>query len=53
MFQRPGELENVQKGRYSQVLAYGIATSKAPVALPSYLEAALKFVAPKMDAAGG
>lgn len=53
MFQRPGELENVQKGRYSQVLAYGIATSKAPVALPSYLEAALKFVAPKMDAAVG
>lgn len=53
MFQRPGELENVQKGWYSQVLAYGIATSKMPVALPPYLEAALKFVAPKMDAAGG
>lgn len=53
MFQRPGELENVQKGRYSQVLAYGIATSKAPVAIPPYLDAALKFVAPKMDTAGG
>lgn len=53
MFQRPGDLENVLKGRYSQVLAYGIATSKKPVALPPYLEAALKFVAPKMDAAGG
>lgn len=53
MFQRPGELENVQKGRYSQVLAYGIATSKAPVAVPPYLEAALKFVAPNMDAADG
>ena len=53
MFQRPGDLENVQKGRYSQVLAYGIATSKAPVAIPPYLEAALKFVAPKMGGAGG
>jgi putative ATP-dependent endonuclease of OLD family len=53
MFQRPGDLESVQKGRYSQVLAYGIATSKTPVVLPPYLEAALNFVAPKMDAAGG
>ena len=53
MFQRPGDLESVQKGRYSQVLAYGIATSNTPVVLPPYLEAALKFVAPKMGAAGG
>jgi len=53
MFQRPGDLESVQKGRYSQVLAYRIAKSKTPVVLPPYLEAALKFVAPKMDAAGG
>ena len=53
MFQRPGDLENVQKGRYSQVLAYGIATTNVPVAVPPYIEAALKFVAPKMDAAGG
>lgn len=53
MFQRPGDLENVQKGRYSQILAYRIATARTPVALPPYLKKALKFVAPKMEPAGG
>ncbi len=53
MFQRSGDLESVQKGRYSQVLAYGIAMSKTPVALPPHIEAALEFVAKKRDAAGG
>jgi len=53
MFQRPGDLEGVQKGRYSQVLAYCIATAKEAVAVPPYIEAALKFVAPTMDVAGG
>lgn len=52
MFQRPGDLENVQKGRYSQVLAHGIASSPKPVAVPPYREAALKFVAPLMGASG-
>lgn len=44
MFQRGEGKENVQKGRYSQVLAYGIASSTIPVAVPLYLENALKFV---------
>lgn len=44
MFQRPGNLENVQKGRFSQVLAFNIASSKNAVPIPAYLEAALKFV---------
>ncbi|MFT3736420.1 MAG: AAA family ATPase [Rhodocyclaceae bacterium] len=44
MFDRQGDLENVKKGHYSQVLAYGIASSKNPIAIPSYLESALEFV---------
>lgn len=44
MFQRGEGKENVQKGRYSQVLAYGIAGSKDCVAVPDYLLRALKFV---------
>ncbi|MFT7773240.1 ATP-dependent nuclease [Roseateles sp.] len=44
MFQRPGNLENVQKGRFSQVLAFNIASSKDAVPIPKYLNDALKFV---------
>jgi len=53
MFDRPGDLENVKKGRYSQVLAYRITASKTPVAIPSYLESALKFVSSSAESVGG
>lgn len=53
MFQRSGTVENVKKGRYSQVLAYAITTSDKTVPVPSYLESALKFVSSPAGALGG
>jgi putative ATP-dependent endonuclease of the OLD family len=44
-FQRGDGKPKVQKGRFSQLLAYAIATSNAPVELPTYLSEALTFVA--------
>lgn len=47
MFQRGEGLKNVQKGRFSQLLAYNIHTSTTGVVAPSYLTEALQFVIPK------
>lgn len=43
-FQRGEGKTKVQKGRFSQLLAYELLASKDAVALPSYLADALKFV---------
>ena len=43
-FQRGEGKVKVQKGRFSQILAYVIATSNDPVELPTYLSEALTFV---------
>jgi putative ATP-dependent endonuclease of OLD family len=53
MFQRGVTKEDVQKGRYSQVLAYGIATSKTAVTVPPYLVSALQFVIGAVEKTGG
>ncbi|MEX5591440.1 ATP-dependent nuclease [Pseudomonas orientalis] len=53
MFQRGESKDDVQKGRYSQVLAYGIATSKTAVTTPPYLVSALNFVTGVMENTGG
>ena len=47
MFQRGDGLKNVQKGRYSQLLAYNLLASKDEVIAPSYLTEALQFVISK------
>lgn len=44
MFERPTEKANVKKGRFAQVLAYGISQSEDAVELPAYLKSALDFV---------
>lgn len=44
-FQRGEGKTKVQKGRFSQLLAYAITTSSDPVELPTYLREALTFVA--------
>jgi putative ATP-dependent endonuclease of the OLD family len=43
-FQRGEGKTTVQKGRFSQLLAYALVESKDAVAVPSYLADALKFV---------
>jgi putative ATP-dependent endonuclease of OLD family len=53
MFQRGETKEDVQKGRYSQVLAYGIATSKTAVTVPPYLVSALSFIIGAVEKTGG
>jgi putative ATP-dependent endonuclease of OLD family len=44
MFQRGEGKTKVQKGRFSQLLAYELLESKEAVSMPSYLADALKFV---------
>lgn len=53
MFQRGQNKENIQKGRYAQTLAFEIASSKDPVAMPQYLMDALKFATKTDEAIDG
>jgi putative ATP-dependent endonuclease of OLD family len=48
-FQRGEGKTKVQKGRFSQLLAFHLLESKDEVALPPYLEDALRFVSTPVE----
>lgn len=52
MFQRGPNLENVQKGHFAQLLAFGLYSTEENVTAPSYLMEALEFVVPKVSEDG-